>query len=130
MLETPTSPGPYVRSPEKVRARWMVRDALKYGKLTRQPCETCGEPQAEAHHDDYSKPLDVRWLCSRCHAAVHWGERSPRNTRRRSMRIVCNHGHQLTPENTYTLWSGKRVCRTCHTERARRDYHARKSTSA
>ena len=38
--------------------------------LERQPCEVCGE-KAEAHHPDYSKPLDVRWLCKRHHMIEH-----------------------------------------------------------
>lgn len=59
------------RSPEKARARQMVRDAVKSGKLFRKPCEVCGNPKSEAHHDDYSKPLEVRWLCRRDHRAHH-----------------------------------------------------------
>jgi hypothetical protein len=57
--------------PEHVRARLMVRTAIASGKLKRQPCEQCGAPNAHGHHDDYSKPLDVRWLCPPCHAAHH-----------------------------------------------------------
>lgn len=40
------------------------------GKLLPQPCEKCGS-DAEKHHDDYSKPLEVRWLCRPCHLAEH-----------------------------------------------------------
>jgi len=39
--------------------------------LERQPCEVCGARPAEAHHDDYSRPLEVRWLCKRHHAEHH-----------------------------------------------------------
>jgi len=35
--------------------------------LTRQPCEVCGDPNTYMHHDDYSKPLEVRWLCPKHH---------------------------------------------------------------
>lgn len=45
-------------------AAWRaVSRAIKSGTLTRRPCEVCGNPKSEAHHDDYSKPLAVRWLC-------------------------------------------------------------------
>jgi len=51
-------------------ARWQVRRAVAAGRLTRGPCETCGEARTQGHHDDYSKPLNVRWLCNSCHR--HW----------------------------------------------------------
>lgn len=56
--------------PAQRKARVIVGNALRDGKLTRQPCEVCGSA-AQAHHDDYSKPLDVRWLCTTHHAEWH-----------------------------------------------------------
>lgn len=47
-----------------------ARRALSSGELVRQPCEICGE-KADAHHDDYNKPLDVRWLCRSHHKQHH-----------------------------------------------------------
>lgn len=44
---------------------------LKRGKLVKQPCEVCGSPESQMHHDDYSKPLEVRWLCRRHHLYLH-----------------------------------------------------------
>jgi ribosomal protein S27AE len=46
-----------------------VERALKTGKLIKlDECERCGsEGSLEAHHEDYSKPLDVEWLCTKCH---------------------------------------------------------------
>ena len=44
---------------------------LKRGKLTRQPCAECGSEKSQMHHPDYSKPLDVVWLCRRHHSALH-----------------------------------------------------------
>lgn len=48
-----------------------VHDAVRDGKLTRQPCEVCGAEPTEAHHDDYDKPLEVRWLCRKHHREYH-----------------------------------------------------------
>jgi predicted anti-sigma-YlaC factor YlaD len=55
------------RYPEKKRAYARVAYALRTGKLVRGPCEVCGDPATQAHHDDYSKPLSVHWLCFRHH---------------------------------------------------------------
>lgn len=57
--------------PEKVEARRQVRLALRAGTLTREPCEKCGSPASHAHHKDYSRPLEVTWLCQPCHKAEH-----------------------------------------------------------
>lgn len=58
--------------PEKTLARLAVKREVRGGRMTRQPCERCGTTKrVHAHHDDYSKPLDVRWLCATDHAAVH-----------------------------------------------------------
>lgn len=40
-------------------------------KLIKQPCEGCGGLKVEAHHNDYLKPLIVRWLCPPCHRQWH-----------------------------------------------------------
>lgn len=56
--------------PEKNRARLKVHRAVASGRLKRQGCEVCGAP-AQAHHEDYSKPLDVRWLCQQHHSRAH-----------------------------------------------------------
>jgi len=55
----------------KRKAREMIYRAVRSGLLSRGPCENCGNPDTQGHHDDYSRPLDVRWLCSTCHTAVH-----------------------------------------------------------
>jgi hypothetical protein len=58
-------------NPRKGAAHVAVYQAIKQGKLTRLPCEACGAANSEAHHDDYAKKLDVRWLCPRHHRAWH-----------------------------------------------------------
>lgn len=59
------------RFPEQNRAARAVNYAISTGKLTRQPCEICGERQVHAHHDDYSQPLNIRWLCHSHHRLHH-----------------------------------------------------------
>lgn len=59
------------KHPEKYKANYLAGDAIRDGRLIRQPCEKCGNPKTEAHHDDYSKPLDVRWLCFKHHREHH-----------------------------------------------------------
>jgi len=61
------------KHPEKYKAWNMFHNALRDGKVTRQPCEVCGEP-AQAHHEDYSKPLEVTWLCFRHHRFLKHGQ--------------------------------------------------------
>lgn len=57
--------------PEKAIARAAVGNAIRDGRLVRQPCEVCGDENSEGHHEDYSKPLDVIWYCSKHHAERH-----------------------------------------------------------
>lgn len=61
-------------SPEQY-ARELVRSkaGMKYrrGRIQKLPCEVCGSQSTEMHHDDYSKPYDVRWLCRPHHLAHH-----------------------------------------------------------
>lgn len=55
---------------DKFRARSAVSNALRSGRLVKFPCEVCGEHKVEAHHDDYARPLEVRWLCHLHHRAL------------------------------------------------------------
>ena len=64
-------------NPEKRRAHTIANNAIRDGKLQRQPCERADEGNCHGrvhkHHDDYSKPLDVRFFCARHHAEHHRG---------------------------------------------------------
>jgi hypothetical protein len=55
----------------KRKAHFAVSNALRDKRLFRKPCEKCGDENSEAHHDDYLKPLDVRWLCKKHHNEHH-----------------------------------------------------------
>ncbi len=59
------------RNPEKRRAQSAVSNAQVAGKLTKEPCLFCDDEQVHAHHHDYSRPLDVTWLCARHHKLAH-----------------------------------------------------------
>lgn len=63
----------YEKHKEKWLARAKVNYALKTGKLTKaERCEVCElKKPLQGHHPDYSKPLEVIWLCSGCHADEH-----------------------------------------------------------
>lgn len=57
--------------PERVSARAAVATAIQSGRLKKMPCCKCGSLRSHGHHEDYSKPLDVVWLCSKHHREVH-----------------------------------------------------------
>lgn len=60
------------KHPDRYKARTAVGNAIRDGRLKKGPCEECGTTEGiEAHHDDYSKPLDIRWLCASHHGAEH-----------------------------------------------------------
>jgi len=61
----------YAKNPKKDIAKRLIYQAIECGKLERQPCEVCSNPISLGHHDDYDKPLVVRWLCHTHHAEVH-----------------------------------------------------------
>ena len=52
-------------------ANTILGNANRSGSVKRMPCEICGSKKSEGHHEDYSKPLDVVWLCSRHHCDRH-----------------------------------------------------------
>jgi hypothetical protein len=60
----------------KAKARAKVKYALKTGRLEKEPCEVCRNLDVQAHHQDYSKPLHVRWLCRVHHRALHSAAKS------------------------------------------------------
>jgi hypothetical protein len=62
-----------IAHPERSRARMMLRNALDRWKVQRPTrCERCGaEGSTHGHHEDYSRPLIVVWLCPTCHGLAH-----------------------------------------------------------
>ena len=66
---------------EKLKCWHTVEAAMESGEIKKPDvCDVCGKPASgvggsalQAHHDDYNKPLDVQWLCKRCHMKKHHG---------------------------------------------------------
>lgn len=63
-----------LKYPEKNEARRKLQNAVRLGKVVRpSTCQNCGKDCKPAgHHSDYTKPLDVDWLCNHCHVARHF----------------------------------------------------------
>lgn len=63
------------KSKEKLRTRTIGQNiawaAIASKKISKEPCAICGERIVEGHHNDYSKPLEITWLCRKHHAAWH-----------------------------------------------------------
>lgn len=58
-------------NPEAYKAHTVVKSAIRNKTLFSLSCEICGEFKTHAHHEDYSKPLEVKWLCAKHHARHH-----------------------------------------------------------
>jgi hypothetical protein len=59
---------------EKRACHTIVNNAVRDGRLSKpDACQSCGatDCRIEGHHDDYAKPLDVRWVCRSCHVEIH-----------------------------------------------------------
>ncbi len=72
---------------------YIVRKALADGRLIRMPCEVCGTTESiHGHHNDYDKPLEVKWLCRTHHILLHkklgtYANRKPNREREKIIMI-------------------------------------------
>jgi len=68
--------------------------ALRSGRLQKSPCQICWDPKSEAHHEDYSKPLEVIWLCRSDHQRIHWRGPGPTGGPLRAVAgLISRRGH-------------------------------------
>ncbi len=75
-------------NPDRRAAHTFLNNSVRDGEITRPSCcDNCGvhSYRIEAHHSDYSKPLDVKWLCGNCRGKEH---RLP-NEARKNTGAVC-----------------------------------------
>lgn len=84
-----------VEHPEKAAARKAVKSAVQRGTLIKPTvCEGCRQTFPKhllhGHHHDYSKPLEVTWLCSECHGLEHMDETAVRAELRRLRLMMRN----------------------------------------
>lgn len=64
----------------KANVRAATKEYVSRGKITKKPCAVCGNVKSEAHHPDYSKPLEVIWLCRIHHLKLHRNEQVSHET--------------------------------------------------
>lgn len=57
--------------PDKYKAQYTLRNAVARGVIKRGNCIKCGKVNAQGHHPDYKKPLEVIWLCPIHHTELH-----------------------------------------------------------
>lgn len=62
---------------KKDNARSLLDAAVRRKEISITPCDVCGDDEVQAHHNDYDKPLEIRWLCRLHHKAVD-GSSSPK----------------------------------------------------
>lgn len=82
---------PFMRTALYGRAHASVAVAVREGKIAKpKTCEMCGqEKRLLAHHEDYSQPLAVEWLCSACHRVRHLVEGSAQHSDAKDSTRAC-----------------------------------------
>jgi len=64
----------YHKNIEHNKVRGIFHNEVKSGRIKRQPCVHCGSLKSQGHHPDYSKPLEVIWVCSAHHYPLYHTE--------------------------------------------------------
>lgn len=95
----------YMKFRAEAKARRLVQQAILSGDITKSACEVCGSKvRIEAHHDDYNKPLEIRWLCASCHKKWHT-QNKPIRAAYTARKIHCAKcGKKFTPKERHTMY--------------------------
>lgn len=83
------------KTAHKHKARDLLRKAVKRGTILKEPCKFCGDVKSEGHHEDYYKPLEVTWICRKCHLELHTMEKSEREIYAWTWKIQTNKGWEM-----------------------------------
>lgn len=84
------------KNPLAYKAEWILAWEVKQGRIVPQPCEVCGKTvNVHGHHDDYSKPLEVRWLCSYHHRKLHAPQERKRYIRKEFRKPYKKREHKI-----------------------------------
>jgi hypothetical protein len=67
------------RNPDRIRVNKIVYVEIRSGRLKKQPC-FCGNQKVEAHHEDYTRPLKIIWLCKKHHVMADKERRNREKT--------------------------------------------------
>lgn len=59
------------KNPDNRKAYYKVQSEIRAHRLIRLCCVFCGKPDTHAHHEDYTKPLKVIWVCDEHHKFIH-----------------------------------------------------------
>lgn len=70
--KTKEAKDPLISIRSKIRTK--TNDLLRRGKLVKRPCLVCGSKDVLPHHEDYSNPFKVIWLCEQHHKEYHDGK--------------------------------------------------------
>ncbi len=61
--------------PDKYKARRKVMHEIEMGRMVRGVCACGSTENIQAHHEDYSKPMEVVWMCAVCHRKHHGSQK-------------------------------------------------------
>jgi len=59
------------QSEKNYKVRFLIQKLVKKGVIKKLVCAECGDAKTVGHHPDYSKPLEVVWLCQKHHTETH-----------------------------------------------------------